>query len=271
MIEFHNLKKWARGLCLPAAVIFTPIGQGYAQMIFEEDFESAELDLTKWKYHLDGNTALVDIVDTTARSGSRSAHMKTVAANGDRRAEIVPKFPRFVWGEEYWVGFSLMVHTPVEKAGAVHQHHSVPNNNNWDCGAGPNSFTIQARDDVDLLMRTATNPEYIEAVPKSNSALGNSVPTPVAYLPDEWTDIVYHFRYAPDETGFFQIWVDGEMVLDHQGPTVYRIDYCGKPKVQEQYMKIGLYPAAKGGDGEIYYDELRVAGALSSYADVAPR
>ena len=38
---------------------------------------------------------------------------------------------------------------------------------------------------------------------------------------ENWQDIVYHFRYAPDASGFFQLWINGKLIFHDKGPNVY--------------------------------------------------
>ena len=109
-----------------------------AQLIFDDGFESGRYE-GKWKIHLDGKTALIEIVTASGQSRKYAAQMKTELSGGDRRAELVPLIDRFNWKDKYWVGLSILIKTPVEKAGIVHQHYSIPNNKNWkECNAGPN-------------------------------------------------------------------------------------------------------------------------------------
>jgi len=75
----------------------------------------------------------------------------------------------------------------------------------------------------------------------------------------KWNDLVVHVKWSDKEDkGFFKIWVNGELKLNHQGKT--------KMKGTKPYWKWGLY---RGGFREdyiskslyttqvIYYDELR--------------
>ena len=53
---------------------------------------------------------------------------------------------------------------------------------------------------------------------------------------DAWVDFVFHVRWAPDNTGFVEAWVDGQHVLPLTNtPTIYQ--------GQGVYLKQGLYRA----------------------------
>jgi hypothetical protein len=74
-----------------------------------------------------------------------------------------------------------------------------------------------------------------------------------------WVDFVFHVRWAPDNTGFVEAWVDGRPVLPLTNtPTIY--------EGQGVYLKQGLYRARSSVTSVVYHDGMR-RGA--SFADVA--
>ena len=245
-----------------------PLG---AQILFEDDFESGSFE-EKWKTHLDGKTALVEVVSKPVRSGEYAVRMRTSKKGEDRRAELVPFIDRFKWGEEFWIGFSMYIKKNLGKAAIIHQHHSIPNNRNWkDCIAGPNSLTFKIKDDKTLQILTATDEAYINAKPPKGAASLYQEALDVPIEQGRWIDVVYHFKYMANDNGFFQCWINGALVLDDKGANVYKYDVCGKLKIEEQYLKIGLYPASTGADGELFYDEIKIGGAKSTFKDVSPK
>lgn len=240
-----------------------------AELIFEDGFEQGFYDKKKWKLHCDGAGALVEVVKPPVGTGGYAVHMRTTVS--DRRAEIVPNPCKFPWGEEFWVGCRFLINTPVGGAGIFHQHHSVPGDENWKgCGAGPNSLCVVTKG-KDILFLTATDEKYVDVTPRSNAAVGFAERTRFPSELNQWRDMVYHFRYAPDPSGYFQVWLDGRLVFDDKGSNVYRIDTCGKPKEPTQYLKIGIYGAGHGAVGDVYYDDLRVARGPDGYDLVSPK
>ena len=79
-----------------------------------------------------------------------------------------------------------------------------------------------------------------------------------------------HYKYALDNTGFIEVWLNGEKIVNkHGAATVYKYDKCGKPRAPRQYQKIGTYYGNDG--GEILYDAFRICKDSSiEYEDVAP-
>jgi hypothetical protein len=74
-----------------------------------------------------------------------------------------------------------------------------------------------------------------------------------------WVDFVFHVRWAPDNTGFVEAWVDGEHVLPLTNtPTIY--------EGQGVYLKQGLYRGPSSVTSVVYHDGMRRG---SSFADVA--
>ena len=248
-----------------------------ANLIFDNGFEKGSVDWNgsdaAWKKVPANVTS-----SSNAREGSKSVHF--LATNNQKRSELVVKNGKgtFKWGEEYWVGFSLNVLDAPDGYNIISQHHSAPHlkpdgsGSDWSCGAGGNSFTILAKNG-NFDIRTATNPSYVKQLHhgKGNALWGSQVVSK-PYQLKKWHDFVLHFKYATDNTGFMEIWLDGKKEVNkHNTPSVYFYDTCDKPKRQIQYQKIGSYYGDGNKAGEILYDAFRVGNKNASYADVAPR
>jgi hypothetical protein len=73
-----------------------------------------------------------------------------------------------------------------------------------------------------------------------------------------WLDFVFHVRWAPDATGFVEVWVNGVNVVPLTNtPTLY----AG----QSVYVKQGFYRAPSAGTSVVYQDAMRRG---TSYPDV---
>jgi hypothetical protein len=65
----------------------------------------------------------------------------------------------------------------------------------------------------------------------------------------QWHDMIYHVRYATNETGVVQVWMNGKKVVDYKGPTAetgYRNAF---------YHKIGLYRDQMKQPMTVYFDD----------------
>lgn len=92
----------------------------------------------------------------------------------------------------------------------------------------------------------------------------------------QWNDFVVHVKWSPDSDGEIETWVNGDQVLASRGAN-YHSEHTDD---MYPYFKLGLYEADFWVEKErrtlavekrtAYFDELRVGGENSSYAEVAP-
>lgn len=91
----------------------------------------------------------------------------------------------------------------------------------------------------------------------------------LAILPfakNRWTDWVIRVRWSGDATGEWTIWKDGGQVVHETNVTTTRADETAGP-----YAKFGQYHTVDEiSQNVLYFDEYRLAGPASDYADVAP-
>ena len=135
----------------------------------------------------------------------------------------------------------------------------------------PQPFVLRYENDfVQIQYETST-----DGLTAQRFNLGDPMPPAIG----EWVDWVVHFKLS-DTDGLFQVWRNGELVLDWKGDNHYHLRPDGA------YFKMGMYSAQhkdeaiEAGWGEampagetrtLYYDEFRVAGEEGNYALVAPR
>ncbi len=238
---------------------------------FDSGFENGPTDNDAWR-KVPANAAS----SSNSREGGKSVRFRPVS--GQKRSELVVNNAtdgRYHWGQEYWVGYSFNVQKRLTGFRIANQHHSAPSPGpdgkpNWGvCVSATNGYTMKLVGD-EIEFRTATNPNLVNKVPDGTNALWGSVVTKAPYSLKTWHDVVLHFRYAPNSTGFFEIWLDGKKVLNHRGSTVYKKDTCGRDKTPRQDQKIGIYYGNREPGGELLYDAHRVGNAQASYATVAP-
>ena len=173
----------------------------------------------------------------------------------EKRVELVAKGKKLHWYKEYWHGFSFKVtevlsdpeHEPNGDPDRgpykiVYQQHASPNDATINKkGAGPNTFTIEAYQNK-LTIYTSTNEDYID-IPGGN-ATGNTDRTDVPYEIGEWQDVVMHFRLAPDQSGYWEVWINEEPVSiagqtgRYHGVTTYLRD---KENLRKEYQHIQFW------------------------------
>ena len=216
------------------------------------------------------------VASSNAREGKKSVRFLPVS--NQKRSEFVVNHGKgkFDWGKEYWVGFSINVLDAPDGYNVISQHHAVPHllpngKADWSCTSGPNSFTIRANNGK-FDFRTTTFAKNVAVTPPIGSATWGTQVISKPYQLKKWHDVVLHFNYATDNSGFIEIWFDGKKVVNmHNTPTVYKKDLCGKPRAPYQYQKIGTYYGHGNKAGDILYDSFRIGNKNASYADVAPR
>ena len=79
-----------------------------------------------------------------------------------------------------------------------------------------------------------------------------------------------HVLWSYGEDGVLQIWKDGELLVDRDGPNAFN-------DAEGPYFKMGIYKGWSNPDtvGDVdsrllYHDELRIGGPEAVYCDVAP-
>jgi hypothetical protein len=178
----------------------------------------------------------------------------------------------FDWGTEYWLGLSVYLvdwdDSPASWNTLV-QTHTYPGNGNWDCISGDNGFTLWTKGADNTLRFHAQVVSDPEVIP-STSAIG-----PTAWQgtveSNRWYDLVVHFKFSTGSDGFIETWLDGQKIVDMNGPNVHRRDCCGVPREPICYLKIGSYKQySHTAVRSVYFDEVRIGDSSSSYAEVAP-
>ena len=84
---------------------------------------------------------------------------------------------------------------------------------------------------------------------------------------NQWIDWVVHIKFSHTNTGILEVWKNGEKVIDRINmPNCYNDDVY-------PYFKFGVYKWEWGTSASqrvVYYDEVRVGNANSSYDEVKP-
>jgi hypothetical protein len=262
-----------------------------ANLIFDNGFEGGSDDWNgsgaSWR-----KVPASAVVSVDAREGGKSVRFLPVS--NQKRSEFVVNGNQgtFKWGEEYWVGFSINMQKHMVDEGPednrnykiISQHHSVPRKGangkpDWNLNGGPNGFTIRADDGLFKIFTTTKTENVDRVLPITGGAVtGAEVRYSHPYELNTWYDFVLHFRYAPDDSGIMEVFINGDKKIDVHGPTMYKYALVGKkdpltpyPVSHIQYQKIGMYYGSGARNGEILYDAYRIGNKNASYVDVAPR
>ncbi len=272
---FCNITKF-----LPILLLFVFTDVATAQVYFDNGFEGGEgID---WSSNGPFRPVPAFVSSSSiSREGDKSVHF--VPDKSGKRSEFtLLSNGVFNWGEEYWIGTSFMFLTKFDGYGSFFQHHGTASDGH-DL-SGPSGITFTARGD-NIAVWTTTRAENVHKKMKSKggSLTGTQRVYNKPYVLNKWYDLVIHFRYALDQTGFYEVWLNGEKIVNlHNTPTAYKYELYHPsvvgPKTEAEvraakpiyYQKIGNYhgPARKG---EILYDAFRIGkGSSVTYEDVAP-
>ena len=112
---------------------------------------------------------------------------------------------------------------------------------------------------------------YIGGQLRITQALGPGHRTQLYRAPHDlrgkWTDFKFNVRFAPDETGRVEAWINDTRLVDYRGTTAYAEGPAsGYPTPSVFYFKMGLYRDEMAEPMTLYFDEYRkrelAAGAL---------
>ncbi len=284
--------KW---LGIIGLLVFVPNAQ--AAVIYSEGFEEGKVIEKRLKDNKDGEVKIscdnwserFSIQDKVKRHGKYAAYLTNKGS--ERRCELVSKTPEsghYEWGKEYWVGFSFNIPYVEKNAlNVYYQHHSAlsPAGLKENCQYTGNGFTIRRRGKTDKNeMVVSLRPAKSLNVGGGNAAHGTEEVYSWPMKLNAWEDFVLNFRYSDKNDGFFKVWHNGKLIVDQRGgsnvtlrDSVYSVKHprersignCGNPMKRKYTQSGGIYGGYEFG-GAIYYDELRVGDANSSYEEVAP-
>jgi uncharacterized membrane protein YgcG len=82
--------------------------------------------------------------------------------------------------------------------------------------------------------RNDSRPAYLEAA--------------AAVVQNQWYDFVYHVKWSSGSDGFFQAWVNGQQLLNFNGPTLYVGQSC--------YLKLANYHTPLGLGVSVIHDRI---------------
>jgi hypothetical protein len=214
-----------------------------------------------------------------ARNGNSSLRVAVPNVNHDFRSEVARGY--VAMGSENWYGFSIYVPMdwqPDSQSNILAQWHAATGPDGHEVGDGSAypPISIDLQDDT---WRVKINWNTIGAGSKG-PGFGQKVFEIGKLKKGVWIDFVAHAIWSGDATkGKFELWLDGQKVVDYAGGTEYVAQKNGT------YFKIGIYhplwkphyPTKQAEDTGItrpvvvFDDEVRTAGASGSFDAVKPR
>lgn len=155
-------------------------------------------------------------------------------------------------GREHWWAHSVLfpddyVSPPAGSWGTVFDFHDTRNQ------GGQANFHIFAGSDGLLKFRGHGGPTVVTDSAGNEFSYGADIGPVVKNV---WYDFVYHVKWSSGSDGFFQAWVNGELKLDHRGPTLYN--------GYGVFLKLANYHSAFGQSSSVIHDRVvRGSTALS--------
>jgi hypothetical protein len=178
----------------------------------------------------------VDPSNTSKRAIAFQLHPNDTSTSGSKRAEI--SFPKYIeHNKVYWVAYRAFVRdwgslSSDDKSIFGTQLHSGDNSR----GLSP-SFSVVAVNNGRAFQI------YTVSSTSSSPSQGNSVSTrhPAVTIPfGRWVDFVFKVKQNTSGSGFLQVWMDGQRILNYSGNLGFNT-----PGYKD-YMKFGYYNWSSG-------------------------
>ena len=240
-------------------------------VLVEEDFESGSL--SQWSKEDLCCEHSLQFVSSPTRNGSQAAAFEwkrddLPLTKRKARSEI-KRYGLFGLGTERWYGISIYLPEDYELTAAsnvVVQWHELPDFFLGEKFRQPPLVLNTSGDEWSLLRRWDPDWVNVKVGPR-----GGSERVPLGkYELGKWTDWVIHIKWSADDTGFFELWKDDELVVEREGPNTYR-------DVVAPYFKTGVYQQKEDGATDfsvdlrkLFIDEIRIGNAKATYEDIAP-
>lgn len=246
-------------LILPALAFVAPACKkssgGRKNLIFESGFEGSNY-LAGWTNDQHCCDYSIQQSSEVAREGRSSLRLEVrstdALVSNSIRSELT--LPGITDRDEMWYGLSLYFKDWIPD-------HAASSELQWHPASSGGSSVMSLR---------TTNGEY-EFVHGSDVTGFTYGQVPAQYrtvVPNVWVDLVFHIKWASDNTGLIQVWKDAIQVYNNQG---IRTDFDG------QYLKIGINAFAwSQGITDIatarvfFIDNVRIGNSKATYEDVRP-
>jgi hypothetical protein len=256
-------------------LFFIIISHAHAEIIFHEGFENGIIPYGQpghvWKpVNIDSGT----IVQSYVRSGQSALRLKlnyddNWGKNPSSELSLVkPGVKNPPVGSEFWYAISIYLPQNFQPSGnstIITQFFPVPDADLGESWKRHPVFALSIKgDQFKITIRADANPVTI-----INSKYDVKKTISIGPWPkNKWTNFVFHIKWSYKQDGILRVWKDDKLVVSHDGPN------CFNDKVGPAW-KIGPYEWywRKGPNlttiREIYYDEIKIGDATTSYSEIA--
>ncbi len=235
-------------------------------LLFESDFEGNQL--TGWK--ISGNAPTIDRGQARAGKQAMKTSLNRQTDKVSYRTEV--SGPGSEVGREYWYGFSILLpedYTPDRLWEIVAQWHGIPDSDLGENWRNPVMALSTTSGHWGWVTRWDAKRNTFENGQRQYGGTDNYDLGP--YEKGTWTDWVVHVKWSYRPDGVLQVWKNGKIVIDANGPNTFNDE-------RGPYFKMGLYKGWRDPSRRsdaiskrvLYHDEFRMGGAQAGYDDVAP-
>ncbi|MBL0701336.1 MAG: heparin lyase I family protein [Desulfosarcina sp.] len=247
----------------------------HAEIIFYDGFENQIIPYGQpgnvWKpVNVDSGT----IVQSSARYGQSSLGLTlnyddNWGQNPSSELSLLKagaKYTRI--GGEYWYRISIYLPENFQSSGnstILLQFFPVPDTDLGESWKRHPVLALSIKDDqFQIGIRADANPVTIIGSKYDVSKTMTIGPWPK----NKWTDFVFNIKWSYRQDGILRVWNDDKLVVNHDGPNCFNdtVGPAWKIGPYEWYWRTGpnLTPTR-----EVYYDEIKIGDATSSYSEMA--
>lgn len=253
-------------------LLSTPVLAGLLRVvtnhnILDKNFEKKDFSGWKKEFCCDYSAQIVSAPERPGKHAVKFTLYKTDPdVSTSRRSEL--RLNPVPANSEQWYGFSVFV---------PHEYAKDPSYEIIAQWAGLPDFDLGETWRVPVVTLTIRNDQFgvsdrwdPRPVSVKFKEAGSQGWKLGAVAKGEWTDWVFHMKWSYKSDGLLQVWKNGKLVVSRTGPNTYNDEHG-------PFLKIGIYkPDWKYNDKSkttmrvIYFDQVRVGNASSSYKDVVP-
>ena len=181
---------------------------------------------------------------------TENGHHSDCATDRERSEMDSQLYQKFYDGDEYWYRWSIFFPRDYDALHPVHMTFGQFK----QIGCHP-VFSFNIKD-----YATYSEPSFIKYMTNryAREVEGAGLYTHITRnFRDKWFDIVVHAKWSHSNNGKFQFWVNGKLISDYKGKTLWCYDGI--------YFKYGIYRtgvsavAAKYRHTIVYYDGIRIS------------
>lgn len=230
-------------------------------VIFKDYFKN---DLSKWKLSIDAkydknerptSSDRVRIETAPETNNMKSVRFEVTGAPKTFRAELA--LPAEEGWQERWYAEKIYLNNlPTDKDGYIVMQ--------WHAQMGDNRVN---RDFPNLAIKVSENKWQIAQAFGSPSNIQRRVTNPPGLITaKQWQQFVVHVKWSDDKDGLIQVWINGQLVLNQNGPNLY----SGLAK-RSPYFKTGIYrPSRKQGTEQeppvvVYAAKIKIGSSKATY------